>query len=111
MEETVHGCLDDHRRGLPAHQLGHPVSASQIRTTSGQPPLVAAAGRAMCVRLSHVAQTCLEGLRGYAFSVRVSEAPAVLTTDADRPSLEPQCPELCVDPRRPRASCLSLIHI
>ena len=55
--------------------------------------------RCICVRLRHGAQTCLEGLRGDAFRVRVPEAPAVLTTDADRPSPEPQCPGLCVDPR------------
>jgi hypothetical protein len=54
IDETVHGCPDGYRGGLPARQLGHPVSASQIRTTSGQLPLVAAAGGAMERVLSSV---------------------------------------------------------
>src|SRR4051794_39398031 len=53
IDETVHGCPDGYRGGLPARQLGHPVSASQIRTTSGQLPLVAAAGGAMKCILWH----------------------------------------------------------
>jgi hypothetical protein len=38
---------DSHRGGLPARQVGDPVSVSQIRTIAGQLPLVAAAGRVM----------------------------------------------------------------
>src|SRR3954471_16054633 len=47
IDETVHGCPVGHRCGSPDRQVGDPGSPSQIRTTSGQPPLVAATGRAM----------------------------------------------------------------
>jgi hypothetical protein len=52
IDETVHGCPNGYRRGLPGRQLGHPVSASQICTTPGQSTLVAAAGRAMIMQCS-----------------------------------------------------------
>src|SRR3954470_3876034 len=42
IDETVHGCPVGRRCGSPDRQLGDPGSPSQIRTTSGQPPLVAA---------------------------------------------------------------------
>src|SRR5688572_7912121 len=47
IDETVHGCPVGRRCGSPDRQVGDPGSPSQIRTTSGQPPLVAATGRAM----------------------------------------------------------------
>src|SRR4029450_7738068 len=42
IDETVHGCPVGRRCGSPDRQVGDPGSPSQIRTTSGQPPLVAA---------------------------------------------------------------------
>src|SRR3954453_3743047 len=42
IDETVHGCPVGRRCGSPDRQGGDPGSPSQIRTTSGQPPLVAA---------------------------------------------------------------------
>src|SRR5687767_7752273 len=47
INETVHGCPVGRRCASPDRQVGDPGSPSQIRTTPGQPPLVAAAGRAM----------------------------------------------------------------
>src|SRR3954470_23751521 len=47
IDETVHGCPVGRRCGSPDRQVGDPGSPSQIRTTSGPPPLVAATGRAM----------------------------------------------------------------
>src|SRR3954464_442914 len=42
IDETVHGCPAGRRCGSPDRQGGDPGSPSQIRTTSGSPPLVAA---------------------------------------------------------------------
>src|SRR3954469_12258558 len=42
IDETVHGCPVGRRCGSPDRQVGDPGSPSQIRTTSGSPPLVAA---------------------------------------------------------------------
>src|SRR4051794_36418612 len=47
IDETVHGRPVGRRCGSPDRQVGDPGSPSQIRTTSGPPPLVAATGRAM----------------------------------------------------------------
>jgi hypothetical protein len=47
IDETVHGCPVGRRCGSPDRQVGDPGSPSQIRTTSGPPPLVAATGRTM----------------------------------------------------------------
>src|SRR4051812_23065150 len=42
IDETVHGCSVGRRCGSPDRQVGDPGSPSQIPTTSGSPPLVAA---------------------------------------------------------------------
>src|SRR3954469_6617962 len=64
INETVHGCPVGRRFGLPDCQVGDPGSPSQIRTTSGQPPSVAATGRAMYQPVL----SCVDGpLRARAF--------------------------------------------
>src|ERR671910_402763 len=62
INETVHGCPVGRRCGSPERQVGDPGSPSQIRTTSGQSPLVAATGRAMSCCESRSREPSLEVL-------------------------------------------------
>jgi hypothetical protein len=82
---------------------GSPKSPHYVRSRSGPPNrrshtmLVGRIeGRGQTRALVPNGQRIRSDLQRLAFSVRVPEAPAVSTTDADRPSREPRCPGLCV---------------